>query len=248
MGIDIRMPNITGATEREQLAQIRSYLYQFVPQLQWALNALETLPSSGVVTQQVVGKGAAAPAASAEPTFNSIKALIIKSADIVDAYYEEINRRMYSEYKALSDFGTYSNQTEKLVRETAAFTDEIYNTLATISGDIEYVRKSEGYIRTGKLVESLSAKEAAIYGKKEGEALVGVEVGEKTDGVFKQFARFTPSRLSFYNQDSYEVAFISNYQLSIRNVTILSSYQIGGYMDTVMVGGGVITKWVGGEA
>lgn len=246
--MDLRMPNITGATEREQLAQIRSYLYQFVPQLQWALNSLETLPSSGGTVTQVVEKSVATPTVNAEPTFNAIKSLIIKSADIVDAYYEEINRRMYSEYTALSDFGTYSEQTEKLVRETAAFTQETYTRLATIEGDINEVRKSEGYIQTGIIVDSLSAEEAIKYGKKEGEALVGVEVGETRDGVFTKFSRFTPSRLSFYDQNGTEVAFVSNYKLFIRNVEITSSYTIGGYVDTVMPGGGVITKWVGGEA
>ena len=37
--------------------------------------------------------------------FNSIKGLIIKSADIVDAYYEETSYRMQSAYVAQSAFG-----------------------------------------------------------------------------------------------------------------------------------------------
>ena len=36
MSIDIRYPNITGVTEREQLAQIKSYLHQLVEQLNYA--------------------------------------------------------------------------------------------------------------------------------------------------------------------------------------------------------------------
>lgn len=49
MGIEFRMPSITASTDREQLAQIRSYLYQFIPQLQWALNTLESSVASNYV-------------------------------------------------------------------------------------------------------------------------------------------------------------------------------------------------------
>jgi hypothetical protein len=49
---------------------------------------------------------------SAETTFNSLKALIIKSADIVNAYYEEINTRLSGVYVAESDFGTYVEETD----------------------------------------------------------------------------------------------------------------------------------------
>lgn len=34
-------PNITGATEKEQLAQMKTYLYQLVGDVQFALNDLE---------------------------------------------------------------------------------------------------------------------------------------------------------------------------------------------------------------
>ena len=37
MGMPLRLPDIKGS-DREQLRQIRSYLYQLVPQLQWALD------------------------------------------------------------------------------------------------------------------------------------------------------------------------------------------------------------------
>ena len=37
MNINIRYPNISGTTEREQITQIKSYLRQLVEQLNWAL-------------------------------------------------------------------------------------------------------------------------------------------------------------------------------------------------------------------
>ena len=41
MNFDFRLPNISG-NEKEQLAQFRSYLYQLVPQLQWAFSTATT--------------------------------------------------------------------------------------------------------------------------------------------------------------------------------------------------------------
>ena len=41
MSVKIRYPNITGGSEREQLAQIKSFLYQLVDQLNYALSTLD---------------------------------------------------------------------------------------------------------------------------------------------------------------------------------------------------------------
>lgn len=39
--MNIRYPNITGKTEAEQIAQMKSWLIQLVDQLNWALSVLE---------------------------------------------------------------------------------------------------------------------------------------------------------------------------------------------------------------
>ena len=52
MTVDIRLPNINGKTESEQLAQIKSYLYQFAEQLQWAMSTVGAGIGKTVVTQK----------------------------------------------------------------------------------------------------------------------------------------------------------------------------------------------------
>ena len=55
--MDLRLPSIAG-TDREQLAQIRSYLYQLIPQLQWILDGVEkTLDAQGKISAAVVVEG-----------------------------------------------------------------------------------------------------------------------------------------------------------------------------------------------
>jgi hypothetical protein len=77
----------------------------------------------------------------------------------------------------------------------------------------------------------------------------GVEIGQKNsiDGedVFNKYARFTSDRLSFYDQNDTEIAYISDYKLYIRNVEIEGSLQEGGYKDFIDANGGILTKWVG---
>lgn len=51
MGIQLRMPSIKGAA-LEQLAQIRSYLYQIIPQIEWALNHIDPSAITGYMTNE----------------------------------------------------------------------------------------------------------------------------------------------------------------------------------------------------
>lgn len=143
MAIELRLPNITGATEREQLAQIKSYLYQFTEQLQWALNNMNT--SSGqnyVVNQRVntsssmIGTASEGGKYDAEIAFNSLKPLIIKSAEIVDAYYEEINRKLESLYVAQSDFGDFVEKTSQEIEETSTSTTQRFENIQIIITDL----------------------------------------------------------------------------------------------------------------
>lgn len=236
--IDIRLPNITAESEREQLLQIKSYLYQFAEQLNWALNNLDFGSTDSSAT--------AAPAVSqenkksqeAEETFSSIKSLIIKSADIVDAYSEEINRKLSGSYVAQSDFGTYLNKTIKEVEETSTATTQIFSNLQEILSAVHQYVATNAYIRTGLLEE-----------KSDGTTIYGVEVGQTTSHngqeEFKKFSRFTADRLSFYDNNTNEVAYISDYKLYITNAEITVGLTLGGYL--IDATDGLSFKWVGGR-
>ena len=241
--VKLRLPNITGLTEREQLTQIKSYLYQLVEQLQFTVNNLEGTASSAVVnTPKTTTKSTITT--DPQATFDSIKSLIIKSAEIVDAYYEEINSRLVGEYVAQSDFGTFSEETEQAITENSTEIERAFANIQEIVTDIENIEYTlvevNAHIRSGLL-----------YYDDNGTPVYGLEIGQRNsiDGeeVFNKYARFTSDRLSFYDQNDTEVAYISDYKLYIRNVEITSSYKIGGFVDTVQSNGDVVTRWVGGE-
>ena len=241
--VELRYPNITAQSEREQLSQFKSYLYQLVGQLQHALSNLEGVTGeTTALSQKIASK--VDEVTDPKTSFNSVKSLIIKSADIVQAYYEEINRRLVGEYVARSDFGTYSEQTSQDITENSAGIERAFTNIQKIITDIETMEYT--LIEVNAHIHS-----GILYYDDGGIPVYGLEIGQKNiiDGVtvFNKFARFTSDRLSFYDQNGTEVAYISDYKLYIRNVQITGSYRIGGFVDTVQSNGDVVERWVGGN-
>lgn len=242
MSVDIRLPNITGKTEMEQLAQIKSYLYQFAGQLQWALKTVESGGSTNIVLQ----KGSSGTAVKKEEpvaNFNQLKALIIKTAEVVEAYEERVDKilDLDGEYIAQSPFGTFVEQTN--------------NTVSANSKKIEQdlVSKQAIFDENGNILAELLVNGHIYSGiieyAKDGEAIVGIEIGQTTttngEKSFNKFARFTAEKLSFYDPAAQTdpVAYISNYTLYITNAIIGGNLKLGGFvLDTT---NGLALRWEG---
>lgn len=164
MEVKLRLPDIKGS-EVEQLKQIRSYLYQLIPQLQFALDnvsanseGLTATPKSLLParTNSYAVSTLSDEDDTAQSTFNSIKSLIIKSADIVEAYYQEINRRLESVYVAQSDFGDFAERTSQEIEETSASTTQRFENiqviitnhdseLSSVKGDLQTIGEDISY-------------------------------------------------------------------------------------------------------
>lgn len=246
MSIDIRFPNITATSDAGKLQQMQSYMYQMVQQLNWALNTIEVAQNgdtSAVIYQK---KDAAAQSEDisqkdAEEIFNSIKSLIIKSADIVQAYEDTIFTEFNGKYFAESDFGTFVDNTNRFVLENSRGVTEAYNRLQAIDTNLDglndYVIKTNGYIQRGTLSDGS----------------IGIEVGETNDGNYHRYARFTAEKLSFYDVNGTEVAYIGAGDMDksdtnclyVRGKAVfLGEIQLGGYKtDTT---DGLAFTWIGG--
>ena len=230
--IDIRLPNINGKTEVEQIVQIKNYLYQFAGQLQWAMGTIENQiiqpqtrtggvykPSGGTTTDSVMVS-----------SFNELKGLIIKSADIVNAYYEKIDNllKLSGDYTASSDFGTFKEET---LNEISATNTKIQQNIT----DLQSIYDENGNIKAELLVNGHIYSGIIEYAK-DGEAIVGIEIGQTTkEGnveKFNKFARFTSDRLAFYDAKMQDepVAYISNFMLFITNARVTGSLQVGGFV------------------
>ena len=153
--VELRLPNIKGATEREQLIEIKGYLYQLAEQLQFALNNINTSSAQVVTNIPRVSSpiSTASTGQSTQATFNSIKSLIIKSAEIVDAYYDEINRRLEGVYVAQSDFGDFAEKTSQEIEETSTSTIQRFENIQVLISN------------QGSELESVSGELASVSGE-----------------------------------------------------------------------------------
>lgn len=241
MSVDIRLPNINASTEREQLIQVKSYLFQLAEQLQWALKNVDASNNTTtiVTTTAKSQQPSSHTAPSAESTFGSIKALIIKSADIVDAYYDEINSKLVSEYNALSEFGTFTERTEQSITQSADRIEQLFTHKEEISDTIEKLDLNLGEI-------TACIKTGEVDQDKNGLPIYGIEIRQKNivDGKeeFNAVARFTSEKLSFFDENGAEVAHISNNNLHITNAEVTGNLTIGKYLiDST---NGLAFKWV----
>ena len=240
MSFNFRLPNLTATTAEGKLVQMHSFLYQTIEQLNWALNTIETGGGSGNAGSQSAAWASQEEGKDAATSFNEIKALIIKSADIVNAYYEKINAQLKGEYVAQSDFGDYSEKTNNSIEANSKAILQNYDNLQEITGTVEEIQeasiRASAYIKSGLLG----------YGQ-DGAPVYGLEIGQENaiDGqkVFDKFARFTADRLSFYDANDIEVAYISDYKLVITNAEVKGNLKIGGFvLDT---SNGLALRWEG---
>ena len=77
MGLNLRYPNITGQDGASQLAQVKSYLYQLVGDLQYAISEMDTATSGAIALSQKTGSKLD-EVTKPKAAFDSIKSLIIK--------------------------------------------------------------------------------------------------------------------------------------------------------------------------
>ena len=237
--INIRLPNITAGTEREQLIQVKSYLHQLAQELNWALQTIEagnsTPKSAKKTTDDVVTQ------AELKTSYNDLRSLIIKSAGTISAYAEAAEERYNSLYVAESDFGTYKEEAEQRIVENSTSIEQIFTNLQEII--------TQNALEHSRIDVSANIRSGVLDTDDNGVPVYGVEVGQRTeiDGVevFDKFARFTSDRLSFFDQNDNEVAYISDRKLYINHAEIKSSFRMGGFMDTVLSDGSIVTKWVG---
>ena len=238
--INIRFPNITANTEQGQLLQVKSYLQQLAQELNWALTSIES--GNNVQVTKKDASGNAVTKEEVATTFNELKSLIIKSYATVMAYSEAAEERYGSLYVAQSDFGKYTEEAQQTLTKNSKRIESFYEDMQEIITDLETLEHS-------LIKVNANIKSGLLYYNESGVPVYGVEVGQRTiiDGVevFNKFARFTADRLSFYDKNDNEVAYISDYKLYITHVEIGGSLKEGGYKDIITADGGIVTKWVG---
>lgn len=237
------MPPSPQGTVQEQLVRQYSYLFQMAQQLNVALGQLE---SGGTAAPS---GGTAAPAAAREQQYQTLKSMIVKTADTVQRRMDQLLAKLTGEYVAVSEFGTYVERLNAYLEANPEALTQYYSFFAdlqasteTVSAAFEQYRvETEGYIRTGIVCYDGAVPQ---YGVAVGQNLTCREVDGETVVEQNDFrATFTASKLSFW-QDASEVAYVSNNRLYITNITVLEGMSIGEW--EISSENGLVIRWMGG--
>ena len=249
-----------------------NYLYQLAELLGIYLENVQ--PEQGESTEAIaVSKpsvDASVVGASTDEQYAALKSLIIKTADQVtvqrtspqinllnNEIINTINKinalgsKMSEEYVAISDYGTYLQQINAEIQANPDAITQYYSFYSDLNANIDKVSAAfenykvgtEGYIRTG-IVYYEKDTGLPVYGVAVGQNLTAKEVdGEMVVDQTNFRATYTAKKLSFW-QDDDEVAYVSNKQLNINNITVINSMNIGRW--EVTTSGGLKFKWTGG--
>lgn len=242
--IDIRQPLIQGS-DKEQLAQIRAYLYQLVPQLQFAFENMPTQSGEGgggaTVIKETTNTITRLPTdEEAVEVFYAIKPLIIKNGDIKEAYSEEISENFSGRYVAQLDYNQYVADTDSRFTtnerglQIATKKTEIINNNAV--GFSEII-SNDCFIRLGEF--NISDKPTQ-YG-----ILIGKQTTSNIETLFEGAVAITPERISFYDASNTEVGWFANQELHTNASTIVSKQTIGYFIDEVEDDDSIVTRWTG---
>ena len=256
---DIRLPNISASADMQtQMAQMRSYMYQMVEQLNWALSAMDGGASAR--EQRLPGQ-TAVPASDdkkeddTNQRMANLRDLIIKSADVVRQEMDRLATELKGSYVAQSEFGDYLERISQRIEADPSQLSQYFKFASDIRADVDrvgvdfasYKIDVEGYIRQGIVGYDGTVP---IIGIAIGQDIRTSQTGVETEqGVYdvidksSNMSVWTTEKLSFYIGGQ-EAAYFSNGKLTVAQIA--ADRITGAGKWDVSFTGGVKFKWIGG--
>lgn len=231
----VESPPVLSGDTAQKLEQLYRYLQRVSDQLQTGLGNL-TIENFSPELQETVTNGSGASKDDMSRQADSLKSIIVKTAEIIRSEQQELRTTLESHYQALSDqFGAYERDLTNRITATAEgiiqeyeFVEIIQDLQADTAEMQSYVTHTSEYIKTGVIGDDGS---------------VGIEIGEKMNTATpRKVMRITKDRLSFYVNDT-EVAYMSNSMLYITNSEVLNSMRMGNYVWRILQDGSMGLAW-----
>ena len=237
--VEIRLPELSGGSEKEQLCRVQSYLYTLAQQLQFAFDTI-----TREQTQAAAAKTAQPESRGEGTNFAAVKALILKSAQITEHFQQAVEQKLSGLYVAQSQFGSFRQETEAAITANSQSIQQKFTQLqqleAAVAGLELAVREVSATIRTGLLAQT-----------PEGGSIYGVEIGQQEweDGVirFRKYTRLTAQKLSFYDNNDVEVAYISDRRLYVTAATMAQLEAASAWVGRLALGDYVFEQGADGH-
>ncbi len=233
-------PPMLQGNQTQQLQDVRRYLFRLVDQLNSSLNNLTAESFSPGGVQALTGA-----ADEDKQTQADLKSLIIKNANEVRETIEVISKTLKSEYVAISDFGTFREDMENTITETAAGLEQEISTRSEVVNN--FIAATNGYIRQGvvgydgatPIIGIAIGQDIRLTGVTE---TVGGKVYEEID-TSQNMSVWTTTKLSFYVNGG-EVAYFANDALYVTGIHTGTVTFPNWVVDD---GNGLSFRWTGGN-
>lgn len=235
-------PTLSGRSE-DQLRQLQSYLYAMSGKLNEALMSISIEQMTPETRRVIVGASESGEAdkQTKQKEYQTLKSLIIKTAEIVRHEMDEIYVQLNDKYEAISSqFGTYEETLINTITATAKGILQDYNYESRIQGLEEadgntqsFMQRIDGYIFSGVIREEAGVP---ILGIAIGENITGYADGVPYMRDENKMATFTKDRLSFWQGDI-EVAYYSNNVFYIAHGEITKELKMGNHKWEIMADG-----------
>lgn len=248
-GYSFSAPPAPMGTAKEQVKVLYTYLYRMNENLNVALNSLSLSNLTQELAEKVEGTTERAEQKDAlQSQYETLKGLVIKTADSVRQEMDVMETRLDGKYVAASEFGQYQEDTEALIKATADGIIQEYgfsSALEDLSNSAEefdeYIVNTQQYIKTGLLY--FDTDNVPRYGVAVGEKLTTTVVDGKTVLTRNDLcATFTSDRLSFWMGGA-EVAYVSNNKLYIGEAQFTGGITMGDWRMSRV--GGFKIQWIG---
>ena len=161
MSFKFQLPPITSETSIDKL---RSYLMQMTEQLEYALNNLETSNFTENTKKELSKNSTTIAQETADSSAEVIKALIVKTAEVIESKVDSVEQTLHGEITAQSaQFGTYREETDNRIEANAnAITANYTNVQTMISATNDNLAITQGVVNTHGDVQAETSKWEAI--------------------------------------------------------------------------------------
>ena len=231
-------PPVLQGTERTQLTQLYNYLYNVSNKLNEAMTAVGSGNAESTALETRTGKESEEEKEKQEQV-NTLKALIIKTANIIRTEMQEIQTELHGETVAVSDaVGSLEQNLDLVIRATAEGILQDYNydeLVMDAATNTFYRQQTSQYIFTGLINDN-----PVEYGIAIGEGVTAYdEDGNPYINHNAKVATFSMNKLAFWQGET-QLAYFSSGKMFITNAEITNTLQIGDYMFKKMANGSMV--------
>ncbi|MCR5566205.1 MAG: hypothetical protein K6F61_05085 [Clostridiales bacterium] len=227
-------PPALAGREAEQLTQLQRYLMAMSDKLNQAMMDI-SIEQMAPETRQTITRTQETSAKQ----YETLKSMIVKTAEIVRHEMTEITARLTDDYTALSEqFGEYERNLDSEIRATADGILQEYSLVERVTGledsTESFTRRINQYIFSG-LVDAVNGK----YGIAIGENITAYDQdGNPYLNTERKMATFTMDRLSFW-QGATELAYFANNIFHIAQGEVTQSMKMGNHTWKILPDGSI---------